>query len=103
MLFSPNRFSKDIDAVDLQLPNNMRFVLMTASRVITTIVTIAYVTPAFLITVPGLAILYFFIQRVYVATTRQLKRLDSASRSPIYSFFGETIQGAPTIRAFGMC
>lgn len=43
---------------------------------------------------------FVVIQRFYVATSRQLRRLDSVSRSPIYSHFGETVSGLSVIRAY---
>lgn len=34
------------------------------------------------------------------ASVREVKRLDSISRSPVYSSIGEAINGLPTIRAY---
>ena len=41
------------------------------------------------------------LQRFYVASSRQLKRLESVSRSPVYTHFNETLLGTSVIRAFG--
>lgn len=43
----------------------------------------------------------FGLQSFYVASSCQLRRLEAVSRSPIYSHFNETLQGAAVIRAFG--
>ncbi|CAG7826040.1 unnamed protein product, partial [Allacma fusca] len=45
-------------------------------------------------------VVYICIQRFYAATSRQLRRLGSISRSPVFTHFGETLAGLSTIRAF---
>ncbi|XP_023294641.2 multidrug resistance-associated protein 1 isoform X2 [Lucilia cuprina] len=97
-----NRFSKDIDTVDNVLPLNMRVVLTQAYSVLATIVVISMTTPIFMAVIVPIAFLYYFAQRFYVATSRQLMRLESVSRSPIYSHFGETVTGVSTIRAYSV-
>jgi len=47
-----------------------------------------------------MVVIYVFVQRYFVASMRQLKRLESASKSPIFSHFSESLTGVSTIRAF---
>ncbi|KAL9964378.1 hypothetical protein ACROYT_G028009 [Oculina patagonica] len=96
-----NRFSKDISTIDDKVPMSLSSFLRTFCGVLGTIVAISFATPIFLAVILPLGLFYLFIQRIYVATSRQLKRIESVSRSPIFNNFFETINGASTIRAFG--
>lgn len=53
---------------------------------------IAAIPAAGLFVVPIMA-LYYAVQSFYIASSRQLKRIASVSRSPVYSHFSETLQG----------
>lgn len=97
-----NRFSKDVDTIDNVLPMSMRFWIMMFFNTLAVIVVISYSTPIFLSVVLPIGIIYYFIQRFYVSTSRQLKRIESVTRSPIYTHFSETITGQSTIRAYGV-
>lgn len=65
-----------------------------------TLVVISMATPPFIALIIPLGFMYYWIQRYYLRTSRELKRLDSVSRSPIYAHFQETLGGVSTIRAF---
>ncbi|KAL9928609.1 multidrug-Resistance like Protein 1 isoform 4-T6 [Glossina fuscipes fuscipes] len=97
-----SRFSKDLESVDQALPIIIDEGIYCAFEVLATIVVISISTPIFLVVIIPIAFLYYFAQRFYVATSRQLMRLESVSRSPIYSHFGETITGVSTIRAYAV-
>uniref|UniRef100_A0A8C4I5F0 ATP-binding cassette, sub-family C (CFTR/MRP), member 3 n=1 Tax=Dicentrarchus labrax TaxID=13489 RepID=A0A8C4I5F0_DICLA len=96
-----NRFSKDIYVIDEALPATVLMLLGTAFMSLSTMIVIVSSTPIFLVVIVPLALIYIFVQRFYVATSRQLKRLESVSRSPIYSHFSETVTGCSVIRAYG--
>ncbi|XP_054604932.2 ATP-binding cassette sub-family C member 3 isoform X2 [Nothobranchius furzeri] len=95
-----NRFSKDIYVIDEALPSTVLMFLGTFFVSLSTLIVIISSTPIFAVAIVPLAIIYVFVQRFYVATSRQLKRLESVSRSPIYSHFSETITGSSVIRAY---
>ncbi|XP_074870252.1 ATP-binding cassette sub-family C member 3 isoform X2 [Carettochelys insculpta] len=96
-----NRFSKDIYVIDEVLPPTILMFLGTFFTSASTVIVIIASTPLFAVVIIPLAVVYFFVQRFYVGTSRQLKRLESISRSPIYSHFSETITGTSVIRAYG--
>ncbi|XP_070204431.1 ATP-binding cassette sub-family C member 9-like [Littorina saxatilis] len=95
-----NRFSADITAIDQKLAsfieNLLRCVLYCLSAVILNCV----VTPWFLMAAAPLAIIYYLLQRFFRSTSRELQRLDSVTKSPIFSHYSETLSGLITIRAF---
>jgi ATP-binding cassette subfamily C (CFTR/MRP) protein 1 len=95
-----NRFSKDIYTVDEQLPATMRSYFGTMLKVASVILYITIVTPMFLLGLGPIAAFYYFAQRYFIKTSRELTRLDSSSRSPIYALFSETLEGLSCIRAF---
>ncbi|KAM7382140.1 hypothetical protein PAMA_012825 [Pampus argenteus] len=96
-----NRFSKDVYVIDEALPTTVLMFLSTFFISLSTMIVIISTTPIFAVVIAPLAFIYVFVQRFYVATSRQLKRLESVSRSPIYSHFSETITGCSVIRAYG--
>nr|XP_056705308.1 ATP-binding cassette sub-family C member 2 [Euleptes europaea] len=95
-----NRFAKDIFTVDETIPMSFRSWLSCFLGILSTLLLICLATPFFGIVIVPLGVLYYFVQQFYVATSRQLRRLDSVTRSPIYSHFSETVSGLSVIRGY---
>ncbi|CAK7265545.1 ATP-binding cassette glutathione S-conjugate transporter ycf1 [Sporothrix epigloea] len=95
-----NRFSSDIYRVDEILARTFNMLFVNVSKSGFTLVVISASTPAFTALIIPLSLMYIFIQRYYLYTSRELKRLDSVSRSPIYAHFQESLGGVQTIRAY---
>ncbi|XP_053207952.1 ATP-binding cassette sub-family C member 3-like isoform X2 [Panonychus citri] len=95
-----NRFSGDIDTCDSTIGFNLRMLISLAFRGTVSIVVICLETPYFLVVIIVMTGIYSLIQMFYIASSRQLRRIESSSRSPVFSHFSETITGSSTIRAY---
>lgn len=95
-----NRFSSDIYRVDEVLARVFNMLFANVGKSGFTLIVISVTTPPFTALIIPLALTYYYIQRYYLRTSRELKRLDSVTRSPIYAHFQESLGGLSTIRAY---
>uniref|UniRef100_A0A8C7TK36 Multidrug resistance-associated protein 4 n=1 Tax=Oncorhynchus mykiss TaxID=8022 RepID=A0A8C7TK36_ONCMY len=96
-----NRFSKDISQLDSMLPNTFVDFSQSILQNIGVVVVAASVMPWILIPVVPLLIIFLFLRRYFLQTSRDVKRLESTTRSPVFSHLSSSLQGLWTIRAFG--
>ncbi|KAK5089910.1 Transporter of the ATP-binding cassette (ABC) [Lithohypha guttulata] len=96
-----NRFSKDLQSIDQEVAPVAIGLLHSAASVVTIVVLITTITPGFLIPGVFIALIYILTGMFYIKASRDLKRLESVQRSPLFQHFGETLSGVVTIRAYG--
>ncbi|CAG88326.2 DEHA2E17622p [Debaryomyces hansenii CBS767] len=96
-----NRFSNDIYKVDEVLGRVFGMFFSNSTKVLFTIIVICFSTWQFIFLILPLGALYVYYQQYYLKTSRELRRLDSVSRSPIFANFQESLNGVSLIRAYG--
>ncbi|KAI1315964.1 hypothetical protein EDD11_010603 [Mortierella claussenii] len=96
-----NRFSKDMANCDELLPYVFFDMTQTGFMLLGSVVTVSIVNPWIIIAIPFILSGFWGLRYLYIKSSRQVKRLDSQSRSPIYAHLSETLDGLSTIRAFG--
>ncbi|KXG52764.1 ABC transporter, integral membrane type 1 [Penicillium griseofulvum] len=95
-----NRFSQDMDLIDMSLPLEAVNFLAACCTCIVKVVILAAFAKYLGIVIPFLAILVYMIQKFYLRTSRQLRLLDIEAKAPLYTHFLELVSGAATVRAF---
>nr|CAD7589683.1 unnamed protein product [Timema genevievae] len=96
-----NRFSKDMGAIDEQLPILMLEVIqifLVMSGILTMVSIVNY-----MLIIPMLCVapLYYKIRSIYLCTAQDIKRLEGVTRSPVFSHVSASFNGLTTIRASG--
>lgn len=96
-----NRFSSDTATADDALPFTLNILLANMFGLAGTIVVLCLSEPYLLLALLPLTVLYKYVQSYYRHTARELRRLNSIARSPVYATFTEALEGAASIRAYG--
>ena len=93
-----NRFSNDIGCMDELLPKTFLWAIHRLLLMLTLIVIPIATNLWLLFAVVPLIGFAVYISKYYLKTSRELKRLESICRSPVFSHISETLIGLDTIR-----
>lgn len=97
-----NRFSKDIGIVDEFLPPtsllSVQYILQTLASVCVTCSTNYWAIIGVIPMVTG----FFAINRYYLKTSREIKRMEAISQSPVLAHLADTLEGIIIIRTYHM-
>ncbi|XP_070787041.1 ATP-binding cassette sub-family C member 4-like [Enoplosus armatus] len=94
-----NRFSKDVSQMDSTLPITFVDFYQLFLQNVGVVVVAASVIPLILIPVVPLLFIFLYLRRFFLHTSRDVKRLESTTRSPVLSHLSSSLQGLWTLRA----
>lgn len=94
-----NRFADDMNVVDQQLIWSILAVIDYGLLAIGVLSVVVFNLPVMIVVILILMAIFNRIRVFYIPSTRELKRLVSTCRSPLFSHLLESVNGVETIRA----
>ncbi|ODN02388.1 Multidrug resistance-associated protein 4 [Orchesella cincta] len=94
-----NRFTKDIGNLDEYLPLSMFDTLDIGLRILGTVIIVCVSNAYFIVPAIILLLAYWYIRNFFVTCSRGIKRIETITRSPLYTHLSSSVQGLSTIRS----
>lgn len=97
-----NRFTADFNVIDESMADGLGFFLNQVFQLAAILVAGVLVSPLVIVFAGILLSICVYLARLYLPGTRDVKRIESVTRSPIFEQLESALAGIGTIRAFGM-
>ncbi|XP_058809479.1 ATP-binding cassette sub-family C member 4-like isoform X2 [Phymastichus coffea] len=97
-----NRFSKDMSIVDTEVSRAMIDVIQNTIHILAAFTVVSSVNPWLLIPACLVGFCFYGFSLFFIKTSRSIKRLEAITRSPVFSYVSDSLQGLTTIRALGV-
>lgn len=95
-----NRFAKDIGMIDDMMPMILCDVLQTGLMCLGILGLVAVSNPATFVIIIPVTIGFVYLRNYFMKSSREIKRIEGISRSPLFGHFSTTLLGLDTIRAY---
>ncbi|XP_032678119.1 multidrug resistance-associated protein 4-like [Odontomachus brunneus] len=95
-----NRFSKDMGAIDELLPKGILDSYQSNMLMIGAVTVTCIVNPFFIIPILVISITFYLLRKKYLNISKDIKRLEGMTRSPVFTRMSTTLNGLFTIRAY---
>ncbi|KAJ2806616.1 hypothetical protein H4R20_001622 [Coemansia guatemalensis] len=95
-----NRFSSDMQRCDEELPKDITELTASLYNLLPAAALAGISSPPMIVVISLLVFIGYRYQTIYISSSREIRRLDSTTCSPIYAHFQESFNGISSIRAY---
>ncbi|KAJ5141036.1 P-loop containing nucleoside triphosphate hydrolase protein [Penicillium atrosanguineum] len=95
-----NRFTADFHMIDSRLGYDIGLTITKILEVLGVLIAGMLVSPVVIIFAVALLLVSLKLALIYLAGAREIKRIESIAKSPVFEQFGSSLAGLVTIRAY---